>query len=449
MTPRVVVIGAGAAGMLTAARLLEQPFPLDVVILEASTAAGGVAYSTPHECHLLNVPAGRMGADPREPAGFLRWLHATGRSGVGATDFVPRAWYGRYLDDHLHTVAEDPRTSSLTRVRGKAVDVTRAGTVRLATGRAITADAVVLATGSFAPGTDWAPTELKGSAFFVADPGVPGALDGIPRTEDVLVVGTGLTMADLVVLLDDPRRVVHAVSRRGLLPRAHRPAPVSAAPSWIPAEDADLAALRADMAGYLKTNLRRHRDWRAAFDGFRPHTAGLWARLSEEDKALFLSGVSREWDVRRHRLPPEVAARLTELRRAGRLRIHRGEVTGVRGSHVELSGGTIQVAAVLNCTGPHHDLRTTGDPLVSALLRGGLARPGPLGIGFDTAFDGALLPGRGSAPAPLWTLGAPRRGNLWESTAIPEIRSQAGALAETVLRALERKHTYAVRELVS
>lgn len=33
----------------------------------------------------------------------------------------------------------------------------------------------------------------------------------------------------------------------------------------------------------------------------------------------------------------------------------------------------------------------------------------------------------------VWTLGAPRRGELWETTAIPEIRAQAAAIVEEVL----------------
>jgi len=47
--------------------------------------------------------------------------------------------------------------------------------------------------------------------------------------------------------------------------------------------------------------------------------------------------------------------------------------------------------------------------------------------------EGRLIDGAGSCDAPLWTLGALRRGELWESTAVPEIRSQALAVATSVL----------------
>jgi uncharacterized NAD(P)/FAD-binding protein YdhS len=79
------------------------------------------------------------------------------------------------------------------------------------------------------------------------------------------------------------------------------------------------------------------------------------------------------------------------------------------------------------------DVRALDDALVRSLLASGLARPGPHGLGFATAANGAVL---GPLEDRLWTLGGLRRGDLWESTAIPEIRAQARALGETVAATL-------------
>lgn len=57
------------------------------------------------------------------------------------------------------------------------------------------------------------------------------------------------------------------------------------------------------------------------------------------------------------------------------------------------------------------------------------------GMGFKTD-QGRLLDSAGTTEAPVWTLGALRRGELWESTAVPEIRSQALAVAGSVLAAV-------------
>ncbi|HLU41803.1 MAG TPA: hypothetical protein VKZ55_05355, partial [Microthrixaceae bacterium] len=57
------------------------------------------------------------------------------------------------------------------------------------------------------------------------------------------------------------------------------------------------------------------------------------------------------------------------------------------------------------------------------------------GMGLRTE-QGRLVDSNGSAEAPIWTLGALRRGELWESTAVPEIAAQASAVATAVLDAV-------------
>jgi uncharacterized NAD(P)/FAD-binding protein YdhS len=54
-------------------------------------------------------------------------------------------------------------------------------------------------------------------------PCAEGVLDAVPGTGDVLIVGTGLTMADTVLQLLDQGHSGHivAVSRRGLLPQGN------------------------------------------------------------------------------------------------------------------------------------------------------------------------------------------------------------------------------------
>ncbi len=75
------------------------------------------------------------------------------------------------------------------------------------------------------------------------------------------------------------------------------------------------------------------------------------------------------------------------------------------------------------------------DPLLAGLARTGLVRPGPAGLGVDTSDDGRVL---GVLPSamPLYAIGSLRRGNLFETTAMPEIREQAYDVARSVVRAL-------------
>ncbi|MEE4545550.1 FAD/NAD(P)-binding protein [Streptomyces sp. V4-01] len=446
---RVVVVGAGAAGVLVAAHLLRDAGnrhgPRVTLVDPGPRPGPGIAYATREPRHLLNVPAGRMGAFAEEPGGFTAFLAARGLPcDPGA--FVPRALYGDYLEDVLRAAARATADRArLSHLRASAVRVGRAGagfTVALADGRRIGADALVLATGAGAPRVGWAPAGLRGSPAFVADPWAPGALGAVPPSADVLVVGTGLTMADTALHLARRGRVVHAVSRHGLLPHAHAAVPAAAVPPPPVAEPVELAALRRAVLRHAARCRRERGDWRAGLDGWRSVTARLWQCLSTEDQATFLSGDRALWDVHRHRLPPACADALDAACAAGTVAVRRGEVTGVRpdgaGLAVRLSDGrTLTVGAVVNCAGAEPAAARSPDPLLRSALADGLVRPGPHGIGLATDGTGRLLPAvAGSGPQPAWTLGAPRRGSLLESTAIPEIRAQAAAVAAAVTAAV-------------
>ncbi|MGW1009352.1 FAD/NAD(P)-binding protein [Streptomyces termitum] len=451
----VVVVGVGAAGAMVAVRICEGAVrrgrALDLVLVEPAAVAGrGVAYGTDDPRHRLNVPAGNMSCRAEEPGDFVRWLCRHGVPEAAAADFVERRRYGAYLADTLGRAIIDARgTVRVRRLRTRVAgcrwrDAGAGARVELADGGTLDADCVVLATGAgpvAVPG--WAPEELRASGRFVVDPWAPGALDAVRG--DVLLVGTGLTAVDVALRLDRVGRTVHAVSRGGRLPRAHAEHPRPAAVCEDPLDGLPLAGLRAAVRRHVGRVLRAQGDWRPAVDGLRPLTARLWAALSEEDRAAFVERDSALWNVHRHRMPPVTARAVSRMRRTRRLRLRAGRVEGFRPgadggvvATLATAGGAEELAVgwVVNCTGVHPPVAESGDPLWRGLLADGEAVPGPLGMGVAT--DGGRLRGAdGRAARALWTLGAPRRGELWETTAVPEIRVQAAAVAEAVLDHLE------------
>jgi uncharacterized NAD(P)/FAD-binding protein YdhS/tetratricopeptide (TPR) repeat protein len=456
----VAVVGAGAAGALTAARLLDRAgrrgILLDVLLVDPGAAPGrGVAYGTDEPRHLLNIPARAISADPDDPEDFLRWLAARGEW-ADPYSFQPRARYGCYLADLLtQSAAEAGPVGALIRRRDRVTGLAQYGpralTLSLASGSTVAADAAVLALGQYPPGTAWAPDALRESPRFIADPWAPGALTAVPEDGDVLLVGTGLTMVDVTLALDRPGRALHAVSRNGLVPQVHSSQPLeSVAPP--PLDDcADLAALRRVVLRHINAHRREHGDWRPAFDSLRPATSRIWQRFTPAEQEQFLTRDSRWWETHRHRIAPVTGAILRNIQLAGRLDVAAGSVvsaepaTDGRALLVRLSDGRqLRVSAVVNCTGPEIDFRRCDDPLPSALFQAGQARSGPLGLGLDTASDGRVLDAHGQAHLPLWTLGAARRGSLWESTAIPELRVQALELASSVLDYSSRRESIPV-----
>ena len=84
---------------------------------------------------------------------------------------------------------------------------------------------------------------------------------------------------------------------------------------------------------------------------------------------------------------------------------------------------------VLDCTGG----RATAAPLVRTLVAQGIASLDALALGLRTNEHGALLAADGAPQERLYTLGPLRRGELYETTAVPEIRAQAQALAARIL----------------
>jgi len=73
------------------------------------------------------------------------------------------------------------------------------------------------------------------------------------------------------------------------------------------------------------------------------------------------------------------------------------------------------------------------DPLLHSALRRDLIRPGAHGIGVDTDETGALVAANGVPDRRLYAIGSVRRGQLWESIAVPELRRQAAALARRIV----------------
>jgi uncharacterized NAD(P)/FAD-binding protein YdhS len=104
----------------------------------------------------------------------------------------------------------------------------------------------------------------------------------------------------------------------------------------------------------------------------------------------------------------------------GPLRIRIGEGSASTG----LAAGWL-----INATGPGTDITRSADPLLRDTLAQGLARPDPLRLGIDAGPSGAVLDASGTPSSTLFTLGPPLRGLRYETTAIPEIRDQAAALA--------------------
>ncbi|WP_245196651.1 FAD/NAD(P)-binding protein [Labrys sp. LIt4] len=442
----IIVVGGGASGVLMTAHLLRHRHPdLRVTLVEKSRELGaGIAYGTSHPDHLLNVRAANMSAYPDDPDHFWRWVGE--HSSIHCPDaqsFAPRRLYRDYLADLLSPhLVQRPGSRRLAIVQDEAVGITETGegaAVHLSGGGRLNADIAILATGNEGPKLPPAPWRFDG--WFDAGPAA------FSSDADVVIVGTGLTMADRVLSLlhAGHRGRITAISRRGLSPHAHRPVQ----PLRLDAADIPYGTGITYLTRWLRRLVAEHQraggDWRAVVDGLRPYTQPLWRSLSQEARRRFLRHARAWWDIHRHRMAPDAAARIEAARRTGQLAIVAGRVTGFdpRGSRVTVrytartgaSERRIDADAVFECRGRAADVTATENPILRQLLAEGLVRPDSLGLGLDVGLDCGVLRADGTASHRLFAVGPITSGTFWEIVAVPDIRQQVAKLARNLLEA--------------
>lgn len=425
----ILIVGGGFSGSALAIQLAARG--LSSTIIEArGQVAQGAAYSTRREEHLLNVPAGKMSLWPDAPHDFAEHVE---RDGLGPQDFVSRRRFGEYVAAALAKAGENGRVR-VVRDRAVAARPTENGwTVELDNGDRLGGIGLVLANGNQPPAA--VPVPGLSPERRIDDPWSDegrARIAALAETgEPVLLLGSGLTMIDVALTLDQAGYAgrMTALSRRGQLPRAHLAggvAPVAARLDEVPVALAD--GLR-----WMRRRIADVGEWRGAIDGLRPITHAIWQRMSEAERSRFLRHLRPWWDVHRHRIAPQAAQVLGRLFESGRLEIVAGralsaaEQDGLARIEVALRGsGTadIEAAAVVNCTGPLGRIDRSDDPLLRQMFADRLIAADALGVGVEVDADDRL-----AGHERAWGIGPVTKGRHWEITAVPDIRVQAERIA--------------------
>lgn len=424
---------------MLAARLAETGIA-SILINRTPDFGLGVAYSTPFEGHLLNVRSNRMTAVEGRPDDFVDWLQTHHPELGAANDFAPRKFYGDYLRDRLAGV--EAAHPGLIERRVATVSAITPDGLTLCDGQTIQADAVVLCTGNPAPNAASTQGTQTSRGGVISDPWAPGALDRIGASDDVVIVGTGLTMVDMIqsLVARGWTGKATALSRRGLTPRPHNPTPDT--PTPLPPEALSgplsrrLAAVRA---------LAAKGCWRCVMEAYRPITADLWMQADAYLRARMVRHLRPWWDVHRHRIAARIGWSLDALKSAGRLTIVAGRLGRVETTpdHVTVhwsprgqgGGGGANATPLtanwmIDCTGPAHS--AASDSLTAPLIAAGRARLDPLHLGLDLDEKGRVLHADGTPDPALFVLGPPARAAFWETIAVPDIRKRIEDVVATL-----------------
>jgi uncharacterized NAD(P)/FAD-binding protein YdhS len=446
----VAIIGGGFTGACIALHLARSAYAGQILVFDPRPVLGlGLAYATTDDAHRLNAPAQRMSMYPDDADHFVRWIAATGACDgdagalFGAGKLFPRrAVFGAYIAAQMAPLLADGRIRHVP-VAVEDLDPSGAGwSVRGADGRCHQVGMAVLATGHAPPAVPAALAAVAAHPGFIADAWRRDDVKSIGREADVLIVGTGLTMADMVASLDAAGHAgrILAISRRGQMPREH--AAGSAAYSGMFSPPATALGLLRLVRARVARAAAEGIGWQCVFDALRAEAEAFWAHLPAAERRRLLRHAKPFWETHRYRLPPPTAARLRQRMDARTLRIEAAKVAGARpaGARIEVDlrarGAAMAVTAsfdaVILTIGPGR-IAEAPCPLLRTLCTAGLLSPDATGQGIDCDEDGAAC--RDHQAPPLFVAGPLSRGRFAEITGVPEISRQAAKLA-TYLAAL-------------
>jgi uncharacterized NAD(P)/FAD-binding protein YdhS len=397
-----------------------------------------------------------MSAWPDAPDDFLRWARIHYDAGLQTRSFPPRALYGEYVGSLLETTLAEGRRKRFRWIQDEALSLQRRKgkvAVQRKVGHELLARTAVLATGNFPPANPRMPGLGTSNLRYFQFPWASDVTENLSPLGSVLLVGSGLTSVDLIMALKSKgfRGVIHVVSRKGLFPRARRqqrpdePWPLF----WNESSPRTVRGLLRLIRNQVQAAAEKGVNWRSVIDCLRPVTQDIWHSLPREEQRRFLRHVRAYWDVHRHRVAPEIADILADMQSEGRVRLHTGAVTRYSevDDHAEVqywdresrTKKALRVDRVINCTGSETDCRRIDESLITSLFVQGFAQPDPLFLGLDVDEEGALIDYKGSPSQQLYAIGPTRKGCLWETTTVPEIRVQAATMGEHLARKLERR----------
>ena len=452
----VVIAGGGFCGILTLINLIRKANRhVSITIINSGyPIACGVAFKTYSDKHLLNVEARNMSAFADEPDHFVEWCRNNQSIDIDdeeiPTTYFPRNIYGLYLEEIFsNSISEAGNHVSINIIDDEVVDIhheKKTFDVITGGGKKIRADKIILATGNSEPG----PPVLNDPAFlnspnYFSNPWCESAVNGLKNNEDVLIIGGGLTMVDVIIGLREKnfKGKIISLSPHGFNILPHRKAPPQRYILDELSPPYDLETLFRLFYKHIRQARKHGQSGETVVDAIRAKTQEIWKNLSLVDKKKFMAHLRHLWGVARHRLPAEVHEGMKNMIREKKLEVIAGRIQKIREcekgieviaqSRKDQTEFILNVSRVINCTGPQTDIRKQNSKLYDSLLKKGMVRPDEMNLGIDASDNYEIIKSDNTVNKSLFAIGSLLKGKLWESTAVPELRIQAARVADFIL----------------
>lgn len=449
--PVVAVVGGGYTGAVVAYSLARRlpPGSARILVIEPRAEIGrGLAYSSLDPSHRINVPAARMSVSSEDPGDFFAWVKSNGvvaedpESQVPTGEVFPRRQvFGSYIAARL---APFLASGAAEHLRGAAARVAPEGEgwrLDLADGREIRADFVVLAASHPRPAVPGPLRAVASSPKLRADPYDLSWLAEVDPQERVLIVGSGLTSADLVASLDarGHKGEILVVSRRGFRSRGHAFGAGAAPFDRLEFDTASASALLRSVRRHVRETVAAGHRWQHVLDVVRTQGGEIWRALTPEARRRVARHLRVAWDVHRFRIAPQPEAVIARREAEGSLRYEAAALVGSAEEEGRLivnlrprRGAEVRRESfdrILVTTGPAHDRIGEGNPALGGLIAAGLIGLDPNGLGLLTAPAGEALRPDGAPQPGLYVAGPLARGAAGELMGLPEVTRHAEGVA--------------------
>jgi len=454
----IAIIGGGFAGTMLAVHFLQQQIrPLHLIIINSRYPLNkGIAYSSYSNKHLLNVRARSMSAFEDNPKHFTDWIRNHDK--YAALDqnelpdmFLPRNIYGYYLKDVFeNAIRKKSPNVTLEFVHDEAIDMEISGNqaqVYFSVSPPLSADKVILALGNQDPrDPNFKNPSFINSKRYFPNPWLNESVSHVEHLNQVLIIGNGLTMVDVVLGLREKNFIgkIYSLSPHGFKILPHR----KFEPYHHLVLDLQPPYNLEKLVKAFRKHVRKLKDagvtGEAVVDSLRPLTQKIWMQLKKSEKERFLYHLRHMWGVARHRLPKEIHQVIQQMILDDTLEILAGRIESVHenedGAYFKIrkrnQNGLLElkVDRVINCTGPESDITRMKSELIQNLVSRKLIFPDELSLGINATQDGAIIQADGSLSTNLFTIGTWLKGILWETTAVPEIRVQANQLVSKLVQ---------------
>lgn len=453
MTPVIAIVGGGATGALLAihlARRIDTSRPMHIVVFEPRDQLGaGLAYSTSEPSHRINVPAGRMTAYPDEPDSFLRFATEQGVLTADPDALAPngllypcRSVFGDYLreqiEPYLRASVIEHRQTSVIRIE----KLPSGWQLHGADGGVLSAQAVVLAVTHPAPCVPAAFAEVKNHPKFLADTTGGNVLQTIETDDRILIIGNGLTSADVIATLTAKghKGPIISLSRRGLRSRGHAQTTQDPYGDFLANPSLRASELLRRVRATVREAAQQGVAWQAVIDSVRAQGQKIWHVLPVSERKRLARHVRPYWDAHRFRTAPQVEQALDTAISSGQLTLRAGSVQQAALAEDRFSVTfhergkdnlmPLLVDAILVTTGPDHGDILGSQPFLAKLQDEGLLCMCETRLGIACDRNSTALDQHGAPVAGLFIAGPLARGTFGELMGVPQVTEHTILVAD-------------------